>query len=79
MVQDAPVEPEKVATLEELQSAALFAEKMEDYTKANYLWTELLARDDSSPFSWQGLARVALMMGDVDRAHEALEQAVSLK
>ena len=56
----------------------MFSEKMEDYEKANYLWTELLARDDSSPFAWRGLARTALMVGDIDRTHEALQQAVSL-
>ena len=78
VVQDAPPEPEKVASLAELEMAAVFAEKMEDVSKANYLWTELLARDDSSAACWRGLARTALLQGDIDRAHEALQQACSL-
>ena len=52
----------------------MFAEKMEQPAKANYLWTELLARDDSSAECWRGLARTALLQGDIDRAHEALQQ-----
>ena len=31
--------------------------------KAQRLWTELLARDDSSPACWRGLARTALLQG----------------
>ena len=52
----------------------MFAEKMEQPEKANYLWTELLARDDSSAECWRGMARTALLQGDIDRAHEALQQ-----
>ena len=78
VVQDAPPQPEKVASLKELEMAAIFAEKMDQTDKANHLWTELLARDDSSPACWRGLARTALLRNDIDRAHEALQQACSL-